>query len=79
MENDRYENLHRYSAESNALVRECLKSSLLTLMREKSYKDLSVTELCRKAGVSRMAFYRKAAHLNRDAFRIGKHHVRIEN
>ena len=58
MENDRYENLHRYSAESNALVRECLKSSLLTLMREKSYKDLSVTELCRKAGVSRMAFYR---------------------
>lgn len=44
--------------ENNNLTRECLKTALLELMKEKSYKDLSVAELCRKAGVSRMAFYR---------------------
>ena len=33
-------------------------------MKEKSYKDLSVTELCRKAGVSRMAFYRNYQVIN---------------
>ena len=58
MEENRYGNLRRYSAESNSLVRDCLKGALLTLIREKSYKDISVSELCRKAGVSRMAFYR---------------------
>ena len=50
MEEDRYGNLRRYSAESNSLVRDCLKGALLTLIREKSYKDISVSELCRKAG-----------------------------
>jgi AcrR family transcriptional regulator len=37
-------------------------------MREKSYKELSVSELCRKAGVSRMAFYRNYQVVN-DLFR----------
>ena len=55
---DRYSALRRHSAESNSLVKSCLKTALLTLMRERSYKELSVSELCRKAGVSRMAFYR---------------------
>ena len=58
MEEDRYGRLRWYSAESNSLVRDCLKGAPLTLIREKSYKDISVSELCRKAGVSRMAFYR---------------------
>ena len=43
MEEDRYGNLRRYSAESNSLVRDCLKGALLTLIREKSYKDISHT------------------------------------
>ena len=64
----RYDNLRRHSAESNALARECLKTALLTLMKERSYKDLSVSELCRKAGVSRMAFYRNYRIIN-DLFR----------
>lgn len=68
MPEDRYDNLRRHSAESNALARECLKTALLSLMREKSYKDLSVSELCRKAGVSRMAFYRNYRIIN-DLFR----------
>lgn len=65
---DRYANLRQYSAESSALARQCLKTALLELMRDKSYKDLSVAELCRKAGVSRMAFYRNYRVVN-DLFR----------
>ncbi|MBQ6058604.1 MAG: TetR/AcrR family transcriptional regulator [Clostridia bacterium] len=65
---DRYGNLRKHSAESNTLVRDCLKTALLTLMKERSYKDLSVSELCRKAGVSRMAFYRNYRIIN-DLFR----------
>ena len=64
MSTDRYETLRRHSAESNALVRSCLKTALLTLMRDRSYKELSVSELCRKAGVSRMAFYRNYRVVN---------------
>ena len=47
-----------YHEKNSLLAKTCLKTALLELMKEKSYKDLSVTELCRKAGVSRMAFYR---------------------
>ena len=65
---DRYDNVRRHSAESSTLARECLKTALLALMKEKSYKDLSVAELCRKAGVSRMAFYRNYRIIN-DLFR----------
>ena len=61
---DRYDTLRRHSAESNALVKSCLKTALLGLMKEKSYKELSVSELCRKAGVSRMAFYRNYQVVN---------------
>ena len=68
MATERFDNLQRHSAASNALVKECLKTALISLMREKSYKDLSVTELCRKAGVSRMAFYRNYSIIS-DLFR----------
>ncbi len=68
MENDRYENLRRHSAESSAMVRECLRTALFSLMRDRSYKEITVTELCRKAGVSRMAFYRNYRVVN-DLFR----------
>ncbi len=50
--------------ENSILAVDCLKKALLELMKEKSYKDLSISELCRKAGVSRMAFYRKYQQIN---------------
>ena len=64
MNQDRLAGLKQHSAESSALVRECLKTALLHLMRDRSYKDVSVSELCRKAGVSRMAFYRNYRVMN---------------
>ena len=41
-----------------AWVGEYITEALLLLMRKKDYKDISITEICEKAGVTRMSFYR---------------------
>ena len=49
-------------------------TALLQLMQKKAFDRISITELCRKAGVSRMSFYRnfesKEAVLNKWCARI---------
>ena len=40
------------------LTKECLYISLVQLLKKKDLQDITVTELCAKAGISRMAFYR---------------------
>jgi AcrR family transcriptional regulator len=42
----------------NALVKECMVTALLKLMQQKRYEDISITDIAKKAGVSRMSFYR---------------------
>ena len=49
--------LVRHTEELNRLVRESLSEALLRLMGEKPYEKIRITELCSRAGVSRMAFY----------------------
>lgn len=49
--------LKRHSEELNAVIIESLKGSLIALMEHKPYDSITVTELCKKAGVSRTAFY----------------------
>lgn len=59
MPSDRqYDGLRRHSKESNEFTRECLKRAMTQLASETDYKEISVTKLCERAGVSRMAFYR---------------------
>ena len=41
-----------------ALVDEYIIEALLLLMKKKEYKDISITEICERAGVTRMSFYR---------------------
>ena len=41
-----------------ALVDVYITEALLILLRDKEYKDISITEICKKAGVTRMSFYR---------------------
>lgn len=43
---------------SNKFIKECIVQSLVSLMKEKEFKDISITEITKKAGVSRMAYYR---------------------
>lgn len=44
--------------ESNQLTRECLQLALMHLMSEHPYEKITITEIVRRAGVSRTAFYR---------------------
>lgn len=49
--------LLNYNKELNYTIKEALQDALIILMKEKKFNTISVTELCKKAGVSRMAFY----------------------
>lgn len=43
---------------NNNFIKKCITDALLQLMNEKDFKDISITEISVKAGVSRMAYYR---------------------
>ena len=42
----------------DATVDAYITEALLKLLEKKVYKDISITEICEKAGVTRMSFYR---------------------
>lgn len=42
----------------NSLIKQCIVDALISLMKERDLKDISITELTNKAGVSRMSYYR---------------------
>jgi len=42
----------------NKITKESIFTSLMILMEKKNFKEISITEIAKKAGVSRMAFYR---------------------
>lgn len=44
--------------ESNRLTRECIEAALILLMKENAYQSISISDIIRKAGVSRSAYYR---------------------
>ena len=44
--------------ESNRLAKECIVTALIELMKVKDYHAISITDITKKAGVSRMAYYR---------------------
>lgn len=46
-----------YNEKQNEIVRQCLRDALVILMKQKKYDTISISELCRKAGVSRSGFY----------------------
>ncbi len=45
-------------SQSNLLSKECIVSALLHLIYTKPLSTITISELCKKAGVSRMTFYR---------------------
>lgn len=44
-----------------ALVGVYITDAFLLLLKKKEYRDISITEICKKAGVTRMSFYRNFA------------------
>lgn len=49
--------LIQYNKELNLEIRKAIQDSLYILMKNNDYNTISITELCKKAGVSRTAFY----------------------
>ena len=51
--------LIRYSnEESKRITRECIESALILLLEHQTFAEISISELVKRAGVSRTAFYR---------------------
>ena len=48
----------RTQNESNKLAKECIVTALIELMKTRDYASITITDLAKKAGVSRMAYYR---------------------
>lgn len=46
------------NAESHRLTRECIEQALVKLLKTKKLQDITITDITKKAGVSRAAFYR---------------------
>ena len=51
-------NTHKNTNLQNKITKESIFIALMILMEKKDFKEISITELTKKAGVSRMAFYR---------------------
>ena len=45
-------------SESNRLVKDCITTAFIELMKVRDYNAITITDITRKAGVSRMAYYR---------------------
>ncbi|MFA6829780.1 MAG: TetR/AcrR family transcriptional regulator [Bacilli bacterium] len=56
-EKDQTRGLKKHNEELNELIIDSLKQALIILMSFKPFEKISITELCQKAGVSRMGFY----------------------
>lgn len=55
---ERKDILRLSNEESNRITKECIETALLILMKEKQFKDISITDIVKRAGVSRTAYYR---------------------
>lgn len=49
---------NKYNDSQTRLTKESIFTALMILMAQKNFKEISITEITKKAGVSRMAFYR---------------------
>ena len=48
----------RKAGQSSKFLMDCIAQGLLELMKENAYADISISEICRRAGVGRTTFYR---------------------
>ncbi len=50
--------MREFQNEQREFSRECLLNALLALMEKQEFNKITITELCKKAGVTRLTFYR---------------------
>ena len=78
-----------YNEEQKALTMNSILEALLNIMVTKAFKNITVSEVCKKAGVSRMGFYRHygdldevlALHLEErfERFLVQANHMELSN
>ena len=56
-DNKNISGLINYNKEINYSIKEAIQEALVELMKNNDYNSITITALCKKAGVSRMAFY----------------------
>lgn len=54
----RLENLRLSNEESNYITKSCIESAILILLKEESFHKITITDIVKRAGVSRTAYYR---------------------
>jgi len=54
----RMEILRLSNLESNRITKECIESAVVLLMKEKAFAEITITDIVKRAGVSRTAYYR---------------------
>ncbi len=54
----RKDTLHMSNRQANNVIRQNIEAAMLLLMREKAFSDITITELIKRAGVSRVSYYR---------------------
>ncbi len=57
-QNDKLNKLRLSNEESNKLTREALETAMILLLKDKDFDKISVSDIAKRAGVSRSAFYR---------------------
>jgi len=55
---EKMEVLRLSNEESNKITKECIQTALVLLMKEQDFAHISITDIAKKAGVSRTAYYR---------------------
>ena len=55
---DKMNKLRLSNEESNRLTKEALQTAIILLMKDKDFDKISISDIAKKAGVSRSAFYR---------------------
>lgn len=50
--------MNQDTKQKNTMTRDCIFTALLLLMDQMPYEDITITDIAKKAGVSRMSYYR---------------------
>ena len=58
MTDDQLIGLKIHNEKINRVTTESLRTALFSLMKNMDYRSIRITDICKKAGVSRTAFYR---------------------
>ena len=73
---ERLRTLRANNEESHLEARDCIKSALVALLEQKPYRDISMTEIIQKSGISRAGVYKN--YKNKDEIMLALYREPID-